>query len=272
MPKGELQNRDRDEVPGLGDIPLSGALGELPPDIANERGDLDTYNTKALGTRFPDMLSAAISRAESKETGLGSPLLDYTVRSIFDSRPTSGFDFNLWFQGEDTETPYTISIFNRCFQVPAGYVAVLRQVKMLVAEPVTQTLNYDGTAKVLIDGTVRDSIDVNTPVFVEQQPILFNSDEPIDTFLIADEGQFIGVDLTLSDWSYDNTTFAILQVGFHGNLLLKTGRPAMFEIANIAGRAKTAVTSKPGEVLSGSELVQKRRRRKPFAHVPILRK
>lgn len=89
------------------------------------------------------------------------------------------------------------------------------------------------------------------------------------TFLIADELQFLGVSLVITNGLVPTTDN--IAVGFHGNFLLKTGRPAMFEVANLAGKAKTAVTSSPREIASGSELVAKRRRRKPFAYVPILR-
>lgn len=273
MPKGEFQNRDRDETPGLGDIPLAGSLGELPPDIADERHDLDTYNTKSLGTRFPDMQSAQIARIEEKQTGIGSPLLDYTVRSIYDSRPTSGFDFNLWFTFGDSEIPLGLPGFIRTWAVPQGYVAVIRDYTIL-APAGSSISTWDGLSKLLIDGTARDPIDVrisNSNDVAQVNGTPYRVGEKIDTFIIADENSFVGLDVTFDDGSVNLTT-ANFAIGFHGNFLLKTGRPAMFEVANLAGKAKTAVTSSPREIASGSELVQKRRRRKPFANVPILRR
>ena len=272
MPKGEFQNRDRDEVPGLGNIPLAGSLGELPTDLAEERGDLAAYSISGQGSQHPDMQRAGNNMRAERITGLGSPALDYTVRSIYDSRPTSANDFNLWFEGEDTETPYDISIFERCFKVPLGYVAVLREVKFLVAPVLSITGNFDGTARILIDGTVRDPIDVVEATFVSPIAIPWRDGGTIETFLIADEGQFIGATVALVDQTFDQDN-RILQVGFYGNFLLKTGRPAMFEPANLAGRAKSAITSSVKDIgPSGADLMVKRRRRKPFANVPILRK
>lgn len=97
MPKGEFENRDRDEGPDLSGIPLAGGLGELPEDLANERGDLDTYATRAAGNMSPDMVSASRGKMDAGETGLGSPKIDYGVRSVYDSRPVNTREFNLWF-------------------------------------------------------------------------------------------------------------------------------------------------------------------------------
>lgn len=98
MPKGEFENRDRDEAADLGAIPLAGGgLGELPETLSRERGDLDTYATRAAGNMSPDMVSANRGRMDAGVTGLGSPKIDYGVRSVYDSRPINTREFNLWF-------------------------------------------------------------------------------------------------------------------------------------------------------------------------------
>lgn len=269
MPKGEFQNRDRDETPGLGNIPLAGSLGELPPDLATERGDLQAYDVKSFGSDFPDMRHASINARDARETGIGSPLLDFTVRSTFDSRPTSARDFNEWFQ---VEAPVTANPFQRSYIIPAGYVGVLREVRFLFSN-IVYTQPYLVAARLCLNGAVvspEQGVDAPSGALL-QNGIGVESGTVVKTFLIADENQTFGV-------LFDNSIFAfpnvISSVGFYGNLLLKTGVPAMFQIANFAGRTKSAVTSSIEQIEgrpTHSGVTLRRRRKNIFPNVPILR-
>jgi hypothetical protein len=292
MPKGEFENRDRDESSDLRGIPLAG-LGELPEDISRERGDLRSYSLDTSKAQNPDMARASESRADARTTGLGSPAMDYTVRSVYDSRPTSGRDFNLWFQN----TPKTaehgaefpgFSALRKCFSVPDGWVAVVRKVFFRCTPTnVTPTnlFNYDARIALCINGAIVDPERVpigpgsstGDPVQIVGIPV--NDQDVFETFQIADQNQFVGVDLTGFPEEGSFTAFDVL-IGFYGQFLLKTGRPAMFEPANLAGRALTANTSSARDLAgipsnpgpSGADLVRKTRRNVPFANVPILRK
>jgi hypothetical protein len=280
MPKGEFQNRDRDESNDTG-IPLLGdELGELSEELADERGDLDTYSTHLGPPSHPDMQISAQDRSDAARTGLGSPTLDFTVRSIFDSRPTQAKEFNLWF---GVSWPCSSDFadntaLNQCFFVPAGYVACLRRVELVAEADPLSMLPYEGYLEVMADNAVRDPIDVPPgPVAsngssADQVPgIMFTLPARVDTFVLIDEKLSVGARLTFAAASLQRPN---LRVGFHGTFLLKTGVPAMFQAANEAGRARTAVTSSAadiGNIASGSDLVVRKRRRIPFAHVPLLR-
>ena len=162
--KGEFQNRDRDEASDLSGIPLAGGLGELPEDLSDERGDLNTFALKAAENMSPDMASAQTSRVDAALTGVGSPKIDYSVRSIFDSRPINAREFNLWFSAEgDDAAPVEIEVFRKCFFVPEGYVAVLRGVTILLGPAITPPFaNYDGLLRIATDGSVTDPPDVTS--------------------------------------------------------------------------------------------------------------
>jgi hypothetical protein len=281
MPKnGEFENRDRDEATDLSGVPLAG-MGELPEDLSDERGDLNTYQLRAAEQMAPDMASAQRGRLDAAETGVGSPKIDYSVRSIFDSRPINSREFNLWFTAEGNDaTPVDITVFRKCFFVPSGYVAVLRGVTVLVGPAITPPFtNYDGLLRIAVGGSVVDPPDVEVGpevgapgTLLTQLEIPFQTNQEVETFVIADESETVGVFLNIGGESAEADN---LQVGFRGAFLLKTGVPAQFQAANEAGRARVAVTSSAADlsnIASGEGVVAKRRRRVPFANVPILRK
>lgn len=278
--KGDLQNRDRDEASDLSGIPLAG-LGELSEEIADERGDLDTYHTLPAENTKPDQMRAQIARQQAKDTGLGSPVLDYTVRSVYDSRPVSGRDFNLWFKttGDGCGNDTYLGLRN-CFYVPTGYVAVIRKVQLLF--PDTASIQeYSALVQIQVNSatvdpelvTVGGAVGQSTPSQLVGIPV--RDPGEIETFIIADERQLVGVLLTdVTDFSAMTNQF--IYVGFHGNFLLKTGVPASLQIANIGRRAQSAETSSAADINSigpsGADLVVRRRRKLPFRDVPILRK
>ncbi len=283
MPKGEIQNRDRDEGSDLSGIPLAGGLGELPEDLSNERGDLDNYALRAAQQMSPDMASAERSRVDASGTGLGSPKIDYSVRSVYDSRPINHREFNLWFQAQINDEPPAVAdltIFRSTFFVPDGYVMVLRDVTILL-QAFVNLLNYDGTLSIIVNGGIVDPINVIAgPVIADAQPVQtaipFRDGEKVDTFVFGDEGDSVGLDIAISGapgFTFETVDF--IQVGFHGQFLLKTGVPAQFQAANEAGRARSAVTSNAGDlsnITSSDGVIARRRKKVPFPNVPILRK
>lgn len=284
MPKGEFENRDRDESSDFDGIPLAGGgLGELSEDLANERGDLATYSLRAAENMAPDMARAAAARIDAAETGLGSPSIDYTVRSIYDSRPSNHREFNLWFEriiGAHAD-PDSMLWARKCFFVPAGYVAVLRSATVIVKAAASLS-NYDGLLEFLVNGATYDPMQVTVGPGVgpgagvstpDQIMIPWRSNAPVSTFIIADENDSIGLNLSFAPGITSPITQSELQIGFYGQFLLKTGVPAQFQPANEAGRAKTAVTSSRNDlaIQSSDGIMAKSRRRIPFANVPILR-
>lgn len=284
MAKGELENRDADEL-GIAHLP---GIGELSEELADERGELDSYSTRQLSGDVPADIQVGRSAIDAvRSTGIGSPNIDFQVRSTFDSRPVNGRDFNLWFAAEkNTEighTDFELTVFNRCFQVPRGLVCVLRAVTVLQAPGDDLGDLFDGTLQVLIDNTVREPPTVRLgpsigvpggDTVLSQEPIPYHNGVPVDTFLIADENIFVGLDLNPILLGFQTDYNSMLRVGFHGTFLQKTGVPAQFQIANKAGQAYTADTVAPGSFGGGPSgadfMVRRRKRVSPYARIPLV--
>lgn len=275
MAKGEFENREREEL-GIADLP---GMGELSEELAHERGDLTGYQTRDFSGGPADMVASAGDVAQAAAVGLGSPKIDFGVRSIYDSRPVNHREFNLWFQQEFGEPPDVLEVdqFRQCFFVPQGMVCVLRAATLLLQPQGSETPLYDGTLAFLVDNAVRDPQDVQVGPNLDathnlvQMAIPWLSNQPVETFIIADEGQTVGLQLVVN-WPTPPEDATMLLVGFTGQFLQKTGVPAQFQIANPQGRAMTAETTTPGELgLSGDDFLVKRRRKKdPFAFIPLL--
>lgn len=285
MAKGELENRDEDE---LGWTPLPG-MGELSEELSEERGDLDSYSTRQLAGDVPADVQVGRSATDAvRNTGIGSPAIDFQVRSTFDSRPVNGRDFNIWVgadkNSEIGHQDFELTVFNKAWQVPRGLVAVLRAVTILQVPGDDLGTLFDGTLQIMIDNvvkeppTVRLGPSIGVPggdTVLSQEPIPYHTGVPVDTFLIADENLFVGVDINPILLGFQDNYNSMLRVGFHGTFLQKTGVPAQFQIANKAGQAYAAETVAPqsfgGGGPSGSDFLVKRRKRvSPFARIPLV--
>lgn len=157
-----------------------------------------------------------------KRAPMGEPPDEYTVRSVYDSRPVSTFDFNITPSAQELASTNTVD-----FQVPQGYVCVLRRVFHTINDPPgTNRANFLMT--LMLNGA---AFQYNRDI-----PVGFESDDLVRCFMVADEFDTVGVKLTCS--SVSGTS--ILYVTFYGQFILKTGRPAPFEIANPVGLSKTS--------------------------------
>lgn len=263
MPRGELENRDRDE-----------GIGDLPEDLGLERREL--FGDVPLRRGVPhDMRSNASRRDAAAQAPLGTPSLDFDVRSIYDSRPVNTRDFNLWFEALTDSTPVDLAVFFRCFAVPVGYVAVVREVTVLFNTAGSLgTTPFDGTLALALDGNFYDPMDVivgpaiGTPEteVAAVGAIPWRSGEATKTFMVADQSQFVGIFLGIEG---NPVITGGIYVGFYGNFLQKTNVPANFQIANKAGTRGPPVTLPPQ---FDSQLPRPRRQRVPFPRVPIIKK
>lgn len=259
-PRGEFENRDRDE-----------GTGDLPETLGLERVEL--FDPGSARTSVPtDMRQNADRRASADSAPLGTPGIDYDVRSIYDSRPVNAKDFNLWFEFGIQEAALDLITFRRCFAVPFGYVAVVREVTFLFEPVEVVDGTYDGTARILVDGNNVDPMVVKVVPFsagltnvVQTAGILWQSGQPIKTFTLADQEQFIGVDVELAnDQEALQDTF---QVGFYGQFLQRTNVPTQFQAANKAGSAPPKITLPP-QTRGG--MPRPLRSRQPFPDVPLM--
>jgi len=154
---------------------------------------------------------------------LGTPPVDYDVRSVYDVRPIGAYDFNILTQ---VAVGSGATAFIADFQVPSGFVCVLREVEAFFDTAPADVTNY-------IDGRVtftRDKVD-----YVHNQLIPMGPHSRIiKTFLLADEFQMVGAKFSLGSGaqpSFSEIFYALM----YGNFIPKLGRPYPYEIANPTG-------------------------------------
>lgn len=252
--KGEFENRDREE------------LGDLPETLGLERGELMRYGG-APGRVPADMRNNAASRQGADAAPIGTPQLDFDVRSVYDSRPVQGRDFNQWyaFVGEGVDEPGTF--FAQAMRIPAGFVAVVRRI-MYQTTPVIYTGISQNVMVVTKNGAVimPEAWPVGVPAagMTATNSIPISNGESVDTFIIADENETVGIILNPGLNINGNLSYA---VGFYGNLLLKTGVPASMQVANYAG-TKAPPRTVPN--FHPSPEARTLRNKDPYKNVPLV--
>jgi len=224
-------------------------LGELSRSLGVERGELEAFDLEgkiappgAPGSagQVADLArgTGIIDVTETQKISPRPPALLYQVVSTYDSRPIQAYDF------QDSEcnfinwggAPPTFSPVSLTYNVPVNVVAVVRSFRYQVIDaPVNAVVEGDCwlQSDVFVnDLPVREYNRMLHPVFMQL---------PFPCFIIVDERKEIR--LQLSTFDPDNTEFAGALNGFgapvimeiYGNLLLKTGVPIEFEVANAIG-------------------------------------
>lgn len=238
--------------PSLDDALQNRGLGEVPRSLGVERKELEAYDLE--GRRTPPAgpgsaeVVADLQRAtgivhtvETQKISLRPPALLYQVVSMYDSRPIQGYDFQksecsfIDFAG----TPPVFAPFDALkFTVPNNVVAVVRHFQYQVIDaPVNAVVEGDcwlQSDMFVNDLPVREYNKMVHPVFME---------DSFPTFIIVDERLEIRLQLSIFVDPGGTTTFAQALNGLqfpvianiYGNLILKTGVPIEFEIANAIG-------------------------------------
>lgn len=174
----------------------------------------------------PDVASAEAARIAQSLAPIGSPNVEAGVRSVYDSRPINGGDFNVY---SSTSTPQCggTTYIPAGFTVPQGYVAILKLTDAWMEPPKVLTNRSQVTVSLQVNGGL---VNQNVDIAMGND----TGDRPVSSFVIADEGQVV----TARIIDVGNTWGAAgkANIRLYGNLLLKTGRPANLEVANIVGQ------------------------------------
>lgn len=187
-------------------------------DLDNDFIDREKQLPADVRTLPPDVANYEAAGLAMRAAPAGEPPDDYNVRSVYDSRPLNGFDFNI----TDSAPFVSSNLEILTFDVPQGYVCVLRHITYFVTNPPAINSLQD------VLGTLRRA----------NADVAYNIDIPIgaarelDCFLIADEFEEVGFKVT-STGVYQDASNIVAH--FYGQFLLKTNIPAPFEIANRAG-------------------------------------
>lgn len=257
MAKGELENRDAEE------------LGDLSEDHGLERGEIQRL-AQARAAVPTDMRNNAQRRQAAAGAPIGTPQLDYDVRSVYDSRPVQGRDFNEWFSFA-TEGGGTVPglFFAQALLVPPGLVAVVRRIMFRCGAIVWDNVAPFQCAVLKNGATIMPEQNTLIADFpgLSLAYIPLSDGDSLDTFIIADEGDTVGIQLFDEQGSPDVQDDITYKVGFYGNFLLKTGVPAPFQIANLAGAKGPPITRPAPRGIVGDRTA---RSKDPYRGVPIV--
>jgi hypothetical protein len=187
-------------------------------EFAEQRGDWQA--TSCFELPGADLLQDASSEEALQSTPLGEPQVDFSVRSVYDSRPINGYDFNF---SANTIQPAGGGIATFNFQVPLGYRAVPREWDILVTQPTTLSSADENTI----------TFTQNNAAVPNNNPIVFGTggtDRPIKTFFVCEEQTPFGavVNLGATTAGFNGTVFC--QV--YGNLIPVSAVALPFAIAN----------------------------------------
>lgn len=164
-----------------------------------------------------DLLQDAASTRAMLSAPLGEPKVDFDVRSVYDSRPVNGYDFNF--------SAVTLTIgggWKVQFQVPSGYRVVPREWEVAF-DVVIPGSAVNSTASIQQNGA---QLPNNGPIVIGM-----GTDEPIKTFFICEENTTFGI-------AGENTNIggpvaeANVIVNVYGNLIPVTDVALPLSIAN----------------------------------------
>ena len=224
-------------------------LGELNTALGAERGELQAFDLE--GRRIPPGRPGGVTQVADlgRQTGIVDtterrsisprpPALLYQVVSTYDSRPIQAYDFQSsacdtieFVQSGPNGTFSPVSII---YTVPENTVAVLRWFRYQVQwAPVNHVQEGDCWLQsdlFVNDLPVREYNQMFHPVVMQR---------PQDAFVIVDERKRIRLTLskqgdTVLSSTIDGINSPVL-FELYGQLLLKTGVPVEFEIANPIG-------------------------------------
>ena len=231
-----------------GDYYTPPTLGELTRGLAKERGELRDVDTE--GRYLPpsqpggnvvadlDRATDLVHQTETRPISKRPPALLYEVISVFDSRPVQAYDFQhsecvfIQWNGTPPTFPQTFTEYI----VPENTVAILKKWRyQLISPPVNHVVEGDCWLQsdlFVNDLPVREYNQMLHPVVM---------DHFFDSFLIVDELKRLRLGLSIFDPG--NTEFSQVLDGeqtpvlmeMWGVLIVKTGVPIEFEVANPRG-------------------------------------
>lgn len=209
-----------------------------PDEFEARQRQLPATNKRNLGGR-----SLGKSREDLSRTPLGSPPVDYDVRSVYDVRPVAAFDFNIAnsLQFDSLGTARIVEM-----TVPEGLICVLREIDLWFEPiPVGSVKSDFSWSLTLNGGDVPYNLLNPFGIAVDKEKV----------FLLADEFNRVGVRFTAATVGSLVSIFGFVR--FHGTFQLKTTVPLPFEIANPTGRQISRPRGQPVTLPSPSPAAQR---------------
>lgn len=160
-------------------------------------------------------------QSDMQAAPLGEPPVDVDVRSVYDVRPIQAFDFNVTISGVITSGSETTPAVVNAFNVPTGYVAVVRAYNHCT-DPIFPAVTRHDLLMTLQSNNADVPNNIDIPVGPDSQDL-------VRCFFIVDEGGTFGARF-LSSIAVATPYNVFVTV--YGNFIRKTGRAANLEIGN----------------------------------------
>ena len=187
-------------------------------EFADQRGDVQTG--ASYDQPGSDLLQDDTSIAQMQQAPLGEPPTAFDVRSVYDSRPVNGYDFN--YSGSLPSqnlynNPWTIE-----FNVPNGYRAVPRKWDVFYDTPPSGP-SYNSTVTLLQQGA---AVPNNGPIIIGM-----GTNDPIESFFLCEENTTFGITGNVV-FTGNGTSDSVISVNVQGNLIPVSEVALPFSIAN----------------------------------------
>lgn len=222
-------------------------LGELPTPISSERGEVWPPTGEPVSPPYfgeglfpgqnrynipPDIAAENARRVLGGD--ISSPKIHQLVNSSFDTLPVNARDFNSVGElGVNTDDDLNIDPTQYDYNVPDGYVGILRGFKFYADVPIVPDRSDYILISVLVDGIVHPDY--------ENMPLGQNSNGMVPIHALISGNKAVSLKFTpslllataASAWGVLEMTF---NVTLFGNLLLSRGFPLEFEnISQVKG-------------------------------------
>lgn len=190
-------------------------------EFAEQRGEWQT--NASLDVPGADLLGQEAATQAMQATPLTPPDVDFEVRSVYDSRPINGYDFNFSGTAEIDVNSSETGTWNVTFDVPTGYRAVPREWDVFFDIPPTVIASKN----VVSIQQQNANIPNNGPIIVG----MGTGARPIKTFFVCEENTTFGIEGTLTN-SANSTQTTTISVNCYGNLIPVSDCALPFTIAD----------------------------------------
>jgi hypothetical protein len=184
-------------------------------EFAEQIGDFQTG--ASVDQPGADLLFDDHAVAAMQATPLGEPSSDFDVRSVFDSRPVNGYDFN--YSAPFSQTGGASGAgWSVSFSVPNGYRAVPREWSVQF----DQTIGGPSSNSVASLTQGNSSVPNNNAIIIGM-----GTDRPIKSFFLCEENTLFGI-----SGRNNNTSSLTGSVVVYGNLIPTSDVALPLSIAN----------------------------------------
>lgn len=192
--------------------------------MTKKRGEFEDRNKQLPASKpISGLYQSGIKVHEARNAPDGAPVVGFDVRSTFDSRPVQGIDSTV-----SDLTSSSAPVSSSYIIVPGGYMFVLREIFVVFSAGLQSPFQFAGWFT-HNGAAVQTMLTRDYGVSAAINRFYVRSGETYKTFLLADEGDTIG--MSIVNVEGDLISQQIMYT-YNGNLLQKTGVAYTLEIAN----------------------------------------